>query len=482
MNILSQILNISSKNLLIETSLHHFKEKLHNFLDKLLFETNHNFINIIIEMQTLLNDFIKSFIVKLIETIDYVFKYSQERKEKYYINKLVYRTIFTIFGEIHYKRTLYINKYTNEYYNYIDDVLNIESYKTYDPVVRAILVNESCLTNSNHTSINSSLNYFNLKNYLSENINLIPRSTIYNFKKETKIKKVNYDLIETNKTLYIMVDEKWIHEQDKLNPNTRKYIMSKCFVTFTGINRKGKRSRLIGRHIFITSSNNPWKKFAEEIYNIYDFEKIETINLLSDAGSWILSGKDEIKFYTNNKITVNTCEFHVKQKINRATTDKNLRIKIADIIYEQEDKNEFIKEMDKLIDSKDKESKKQKITEYKNYILRHWKGIINMKHSLCKSSMEAHIQHCIASSFSSVPKGYSSNNIECYLKLQEMLLNGINIMKYYLTTYNKNNTFVYNEKEIDFSIFEKPISSNIPNKSSSNPSSLALYNIAYPTF
>ena len=327
MNILSQILNISSKNLLIDWCLHQFKEKLHTFLDKLIFETNHNFIDIIIELQTISNDFIKNFITKFIETIDYVFKYSQERKEKYYINKIVDRTVFTIFGEIHYKRTLYINKYTNEYFNYVDEVLNIESYKTYDPVVRAILVNESCLTNSNHISINSALNYFDLKNYLKETINLIPRSTIYNFKKETKITKVNYDSIETNKTLYVMVDEKWIHEQDKLNPNTKKYIMSKCFVTFTGINRKGKRSRLIGRHIFITSSSDPWKEFAEEIYNIYDFEKIETINLLSDAGSWILSGKDEIKFYTNNKIIVNTCEFHVKQKINRATTDKNLRKK-----------------------------------------------------------------------------------------------------------------------------------------------------------
>ena len=106
MNILSQILNISSKNLLIETSLYQFKDKLHILLDKWLFDTKHNFINIIIELQTLLNDFIKSFITKLIETIDYVFKHSQERKEKYYINKLVDRTIFTIFGEIHYKRTL----------------------------------------------------------------------------------------------------------------------------------------------------------------------------------------------------------------------------------------------------------------------------------------------------------------------------------------------------------------------------------------
>ena len=38
--------------------------------------------------------------------------------------------------------------------------------------------------------------------------------------------------------------------------------------------------------------------------------------------------------------------------------------------------------------------------------------------------MEAHIELCIASTFSNVPKAYSSNNIEQYLKLHEMFLNG----------------------------------------------------------
>lgn len=203
-----------------------------------------------------------------------------------------------------------------------------------------------------------------------------------------------------------------------------------CF--FTGIHRKGKRSRLLNRHIFITSSNTPWKDFMNEIDKIYDFEKLENINLLSDAGSWILSGASEMKLYSNNKITIHTCEFHVKQKINRSTTDKELRQTISDIIYEKEDKEAFIEEMDKLIESKTKETRKQKITEYKNYILRHWKGILNMKHSLCKSSMEAHIEHCVASSFSSVPKAYSQNNMENYLKLQEMRLNGIKLLFKYL--------------------------------------------------
>lgn len=110
----------------------------------------------------------------------------------------------------------------------------------------------------------------------------------------------------------------------------------------------------------------------DEIYMIYNFEEINTINLLSDAGSWILSGASELKLYSNNKVTINTCEFHVKQKINRSTTDKELRLTIANIIYEKEDKEEFIKEMDKLIESKTTDARKQKVTEYKNYILNHW--------------------------------------------------------------------------------------------------------------
>ena len=281
-----------------------------------------------------------------------------------------------------------------------------------------------------------------------------------------------------------MVDEKCIHKQDKKDPNKKKWIMSKCFVTFTGIDRKGKRCRLLGRHIFITSFNTFWQDFMSEISNIYNFEKLKNINLLSDAGSWILSGVSELRLYTGNKVIINTCEFHVKQKINRSTTDKELRNKIADIIYEQKDKEAFIAEMDKLIESKTNESRKQKITEYKSYILRHWKGILNMKDSLCKSSMEAHIEHCIASQFSSVPKAYSENYIESYLKLQEMQLNNISIFNYYLSTHNSEDDFVYNmQKEVDFSIFENS-TSNVPILNSSSHLSAVINGIrnTYATF
>ena len=477
MYILPQILNISTENFIIDQIISIFKSKLNKILNKFIIDVSKNrYVNIFFELQNIMNEISISFLSNYFESVDKVFKNSKKRKENYYINKSnVKRTIITIFGTITFYRTLYINKLTGEYYFYVDDVLGLEAYKNYDPIIRAILVQDSVVTNPNHTSRYCPLNILNLKCHLNESI---PKQTIYKFKQDTKIRKINYEEIKTNNTLYVMVDEKWIHKQDKHNPNKKKWIMSKCFVTFTGIKRKGKRSRLTGKHIFITSSDKPWKEFMDEIYMIYNFEEINTINLLSDAGSWILSGSSELKLYSNNKVIINTCEFHVKQKINRSTTDKDLRITIANIIYEKEDKEEFIKEMDKLIESKTTDSRKEKITEYKNYILRHWKGIINMKNSLCKSSMEAHIEHCIASSFSSVPKAYSKNNIETYLKLQEIVLNGINIFDYYIDTYNSLDDYIYNnEKEANYSIFEHSTSTNLPCLHSNSIVSKALYNI-----
>lgn len=485
MYILTQILTLGDTNLIINHFLSLIKDKLHDLLDFFINNFNKNrYIDIFTHLQEFANSSLISFLTNYFESLDKRFKDSLERKKQFHINKSnVERTIVTIFGELTFKRTLYINKKTHKYYFYLDDILGLESYKTYDPIIRGILINDSVNSSPNNTYYHSSLNTLNIKNILNNNIPKVSRQAIYNFKKEVKIRNIRYKEIEVNKTLYVMVDEKWIHMQDKNNPNKKKWIMSKCFVTFTRIETKGKRDKLIGRHIFITSSNNPWKDFMNEIYKIYNFEKIETINLLSDAGSWILSGAHELKLYTNNKIIINTCEFHVKQKINRSTTDKDLRITIANIIYENEDKQAFIQEMNKLIENAVKETRKQKITEYKNYILKHWKGIINMKYSLCKSSMEAHIQHCIASVFSSVPKAYSKNNIETYLKLQEMKLNGINLFEYYLETYNSSDDYIYSkEKEVDFSIFDKKSTSNLAYALCSNGISKALYGLSHPCY
>ena len=425
--------------------------------------STYRYIENVLNMQRIINNSIKEAIVKFIELIDLEFKKSVKRKKFYFVNKSnVTRTIYTVFGEITFNRTLYRKKKENVYYYFVDDILGIEKYKLYDPVIRGIAISDSVNYNPNNASYHSSLDSLDILNTLSRNgTSIISRQSIYRWIREYQVKSITYDPIDNGSTLYIMADEKWIHKQDKLDEKKKKWIMSKCFVVFTGIKRKGKRSELIGRHIFITSSKNPYKELMDEICKIYDFSKVKIINLLSDAGSWILAGKDELKLYSHNNIVVNTCEFHVKQKINRTTTDKDLREKLSKVIYDDEDKEKFKNIMNEIIEGKDKQSRKEKISEYRDYILKHWKGIIAMKYSDIKSSMESHISHCIASKFGSRPKGYSDKYIQTYLKLQEASVNGINILDYYLKTYNQLDDIKYNEKEINFSLFDKS-TSNLP--------------------
>lgn len=454
---------------------------LNNFLNTSI--TN-AYLQVSINLKASLNNVVIKTLEMAIPLIDNYFLNSQHRKNYFYYTKLISRNITTIFGELSFSRYYYTDKSKKNGFFLIDELFNFEKYKFYDPIVRAIFIDRSVNYNANNTSNNTNILLDKLKEYLkNKHFNDIPRQTIYRWIKDWNIPKVEYNLIENVKELYVMVDEKWIHEQIRLSElseeekGKRHYIMSKCFVTFANKETKNKRSTLLNRHVFMTTSSKPWQDFMNEIYNIYNFEEIDKIYLLSDAGSWILSGKGELKLFQNNEVIVNTCEFHVKEYINRLSRSKEKRKLLVKYIYEDEDKEAFIKLANEIIDNaKNKEYK----LKHKNYIINHWQTILNMKDREIKSSMESHISHCIANKFGSRPKGYSKHRIESYLKLEETKQNGINIMDLYLNSYNKceSDKYIYNQKDVSFSIFEKD-TSIIPSYSSSNPISILLNNIAY---
>jgi len=470
-----------------------------DFIDNLLcnFDTN-KFTKLELNYQ---NDFYKLFIEAIINSIpliDELFCNSNFRKENFYCSqKNVIRDREVLFGSLLYERNYYTDKDKKNGFFFIDELFGFEKYTKYDQLVRAIFVNEAANNNANQASNNSIINNSNLLNSLASIFSRkIHRQTIYNWINNWDIPNIEYNTIPVNSKLYVMADEKWIHKQIKrelkrkikagLSKYTqeeidsfkeqlkhKQYIMSKCFIIFTGSKTKNNRTKLLGRHIFVTSSKTPWKDLMDEICKIYDFEKIQTINLLSDAGNWILAGKDELKLYSHNKITVNTCEFHVKQKINRIIRDKELNELMALDIYEYEDKEDFIKLVDIAIEKRP--NRIDKINEYKNYIIKHWKTIINMKYCDIKSSMESHISHYVASHFGSRPKGYSDKHIEQYLKIETLKNNGINILDLYLKS-NKSD-YIYNEKELDFSLFDKS-SSLLPTPTSKYPLTKVLNRIA----
>lgn len=479
MNSIPQFLINEAQNILKKVIFEVFSNKFHilcnDFMSPLSSILVHNDIN---QILTIIYQ-------KAITEIDEMFANSDYRKNNYFKSIKKPRTIIKLSGQLQFERYYYVDKDKKNGFFFIDKLFNFESSKTYDQCVRAILIDNSINTNVNNTACKSNLLLHYLDSYLIDNFNLsIPRQTIYNWINKWNLPKVEYDFCDDDsKNLYVMVDEKWIHEQIRLNTLTdeekkkKHYIMGKCFVTFTGAITRNNRTSLLNRHVFLTSCNKPWKAFMDEIYNIYNYENFENIYLLSDSGTWIISGSSELKLFKQNKITLNTCEFHVKQYINRLTKNKEYKEKLIKAIYEDNDKKEFMKIADEIIENA---SNKDKKTQYKNYILNHWKAILNMKDRIIKSSMEAHISHCVASNFGSRPKGYSRKRIEKYLKLQEYKENVINIMDLYLNSYNntENSNFIYNKTEVSYSMFEKN-TSVVPVKSRNNPLSIILNNIAY---
>ena len=326
----------------------------------------------------------------------------------------------------------------------------------------------------------------------------VKRQNIYYWIEKYNVPNVEYDYIETDsKTLYIMVDEKYIHEQIKKMENPylnvesktsteiikeiiselkepkkqillpmpedykkpKNHIMSKEFVAFTGIKNEHKRRKLENRHIVLTSEKRAWDEAIDELTIIYDFSKFEEIKVLSDAGKWITSGIPNLKIYPTNKVIQCLCEFHVKQKIYRSTTNKDER-KILNKTIVDNNKKEFIKVIDEIIETKDK-NRQNKLKEYKNYIVNNWNSIRNMKMSECKSSMESHISHYLAKPFTYEPKAYSKNHIEKLIKLQEYYINGIDIFNLYINNCRNKEIITLKKEDLDFSIFEHK-SSNLP--------------------
>ena len=94
-----------------------------------------------------------------------------------------------------------------------------------------------------------------------------------------------------------------------------------------------------------------------------------------------------------------------------------------------------------------------------------------------KSSTGSHISHYVTNHFGSRPKGYSDKNIEKYLKLETMKINGIDILDLYLSS-KEQEDFKYKEKEVNFKIFDNN-TSNIPISTSKYPLTKIINRIAY---
>ena len=463
MNIILQKYEFELKNLLFNEISKYIKDLTTDFVNN-LFVSNNKYINLINSLTKNVRELIKTIIVKTIDFFNEKFINDEYRRGKWHINiRKDHRSInIAGLGQIDFTRTYFEKADGSEYCYFIDKLFGFEKYDRYDCITKATTIDLAMKTNQ---KLAGEILNDNSTIPIDENY-IIPRQTIHNWIKKWKIPMIKYEPISfKGDTLYVMADEKWIHEQIKNNDETEKkkhYIMSKAFVCFTGIKNIKKKRKLENRFVFMTSSSRAWDDFLNCVSQVYDFEKLNKIVFLSDGGKWLTSGARDLKLFAQNKIVMCLCEFHAKQKINRITANKELRKKLYEYLDNNE-KKKFIKEMKEIKENAKNDNRRKKLEEYEKYITNNWKKIQNMNKSECKSSMESHISHYLASYFSSRPKAYSRNTIQNYIKLQEAKANGIDLKTLYLKTYNNSDeSYSLNEKELSFSLFEKSSSSNMP--------------------
>ncbi len=75
-----------------------------------------------------------------LEQLDYVFKHKPNRSSRYHIKKYETRYLVTIFGTVTFKRTVYLDCHTGQYYTPVDRQLGLVKNNIYDPFINALIL------------------------------------------------------------------------------------------------------------------------------------------------------------------------------------------------------------------------------------------------------------------------------------------------------------------------------------------------------
>ena len=395
-------------------------------------------------------------IVSYLEKMDRDFKESKIRKDRYYVKDRLPRTLVCMFGEFTYERTIYIDKDTGERFIYVDQKMGIRPKIRYCEDVRSYAY--ECYSDENSMiKVGKELgNLIHSKFCLKRNDDYaLSRQTIYNF---LKTKPVHYVKEEKKKIsrLFILMDEKFIGCQDRENK-----IMARAAMVYEEVTRKGKKNILKGKTFFSSSDKDFGYNLLTYLDEIYELDSIKELYLMGDGGSWIREAFDNLELPGVRQIRC-IDKFHAYRALYDLCKDFTY-YQIAVYYISRNDKDSFKKAIAGFVRSdKDKDNYK--------YLINHFDEAVNMYYALGPCAMEQCICHHLMSQFTSVPKAYSSENIERYLYMRDNYRNGINMKKLYFEAMSRQKEdrpiTVINASQLNFSIFDR--GSDIPYYSTAN--------------
>lgn len=396
--------------------------------------TKSRYINLVDDIYSFRHDFGISVLLQIFESIDSEFKNSYARKSKYHIQAYNFRTILTSLGEVRFRRTVYKNKFTGECYTHLDRVLGLDKYKYLDPKLEAVLVAKIA-----DYSIAESARQIN--NIVSKNFDK-PRQFISRQLARSILLRTDFDYevvkVSTPKTINIMLDEKYV----KLQREDNNSVMVKSAVIYESIKKVSKgRTKLTGKRVFIDIDKFS-DKFYDFLFNTYDIDEIEQINIVGDGANWIKGVGSDLRS-RDYKVNQYLDLFHFRKALHNVTKDENIKSICESYIVNS--RKQFTVDLLDAIEITTKSGLKGK-----EYILNNHARIKRMFKDKIRCSMEGHISHNLASIYASRPRGYKISTLMKLIKLREARLNGVDITKELLKSRNDNP----NQINIDYSLFD----------------------------
>lgn len=398
---------------------------------------------------------------KVLEKMDFEFRNAPERTSRWYVKNTRERTIITLFGEVTFRRTEYIDRTTGMPFVYVDEEIGLFRRQRYDSTIAALAYD--------YYSHQSSM--IEVGRMIGERIAgfrldpnresfAISRQQIFNMINRFRdIRTKPVKAKETPKTLYIMADEKYIHLQQEaaawrkemidkghtikeireLEKNMRFNEMVKLAVVFTGRKKLTKKNgeplkwprwQLTDtRYLaFPHDTKNFWPRVMDELSSIYDMEKVKHIYILGDGAEWIKAGAAELSSqYCKAKFALD--RYHMSKHINAIVKEKAYRKLLTDYIIHG-DKANFINTVDSLYaDTPMSETAENAIT----YLLNNIGFAVVMQNEVkIGCAMEQAISHVLASPFTCIPKAYVSNHLHTYVQARMFYKNNLNSLKIYI--------------------------------------------------
>lgn len=419
------------------------------------------FPSVIEKMANITEEKTKTLLLQFIKKMDDKFRYSSDRLDSYYVKDYRSRTIITMFGEITYSRTIYRDRRTNKNYCYVDDKLGIDKYIRYTNDVGAKAAELNADINSMikvGKIIGSSIySRFTLKDTTKY---VLPRQTIYNLLHRAKEVRVLAKDKKSVNDIYVLMDEKYVSCQDKLNDDDiRKDIMVKTALIVEGLDKSNnKRHKYINPYYLSITGNDLIDKLEDYIFSKYDIDSLKHIHFLSDGGTWIKTISSDLTIDRNKKKRY-LDKFHAFKSLWNIYPEKEAYNSLIKSLYE-DSKDDFLKLIDSYLETN--QDRKEMIEKSKKYLCNNYKAIKNtLKLKNMNCAMEQVISHHIASIFSSVPKAYSSKNMNLYLSFRDNYRNGENVKELYLKSLDcKEDVYCVNKKHIDISLLPSNIISN----------------------